>query len=143
MFYLVGRKAQHVAFTAQNTDDLMNLGVGETLKFDNVVTNVGGRYDASTGVFTADISGMYVFNFVIRVLGNNRCWIDLVKDGKRVVIGWVKGDSVEYGYENGGNFVIVHLFVGNSVWLKNQPEPHFSCSIDDLSSFSGFLFFQD
>lgn len=41
-----------VVFTAQNTYDLSNLGHGQTIKLDNVLTNVNGWYSAGTGVFT-------------------------------------------------------------------------------------------
>lgn len=144
MFALVGLSPPHVAFTAQNTFNLNNLGNGQTIKFDNIVTNVGGRYSAGTGLFTTDISGMYAFTFVIRVFEYSHiCWIDLVKNDQRVVISWAKGDPEQYGYENGGNFALIHLSKGDNVWLKYIQYKSFVCSIDDLSTFSGFLLYPD
>merc|ERR1719300_824835 len=51
-----------VAFTARfKAGWLGGLGVGQTLKWDDVRYNAGSGYDHVTGLFTAPASGTYIF----------------------------------------------------------------------------------
>ena len=53
-------KAKKVLFSAYNNEGGAVTG---HLKFPKVVTNLGSGFDASTGVFTAPIKGVYTFSF--------------------------------------------------------------------------------
>ena len=52
-----------VAFTAKLSADL-NSKYGDTMVFDVVITNLGGVYNAKTGIFTAPKAGYYFFALV-------------------------------------------------------------------------------
>ena len=41
----------------------MSIDDGGTIKYDSLVTSVGGGYSTTTGVFTVPIDGVYVFHF--------------------------------------------------------------------------------
>lgn len=51
-----------VAFYAALKEDF---GKEDILKFSTVMTNLGGRYDSSTGTFTCKLAGVYHFSYHI------------------------------------------------------------------------------
>jgi len=56
----------------------------EVLKFDDVITNLGDHYDASTGKFTCHVSGIYFFTYHVLMRGGDgtSMWADLCKNGQ-------------------------------------------------------------
>ena len=42
------------------------------VKFDRLITNVGGAYDEASGKFVAPIDGVYQFNVVISAQGRQK-----------------------------------------------------------------------
>ncbi|XP_052820396.1 uncharacterized protein LOC128246245 [Mya arenaria] len=53
----------HYMKIGMNSDsNNINTGVGQTIVYDHVITNVGGAYHNKTGIFTTPVSGVYVFN---------------------------------------------------------------------------------
>ena len=49
------------AFTVKEPVD----GPGDTIIFTKYITNIGGHYDTSTGIFTCQYSGIYLFSLNI------------------------------------------------------------------------------
>ncbi|CAG2251810.1 unnamed protein product [Mytilus edulis] len=128
------------AFTVQNTQAFSNVPRGQTLVFDSVYTNEGNRYDHHSGVFTGDVAGWYMFLFTIRVrYYNHLCATNLVKNGNRVVIGLSMSGTKYHQHGSESNFAIIHLEIGDKVWLTTGPYDGETCSVDDLSTFSGYL----
>nr|XP_014346473.1 PREDICTED: C1q-related factor isoform X3 [Latimeria chalumnae] len=60
----------------------------EILKFDDVVTNLGNNYDASTGKFTCNIPGTYFFIYHVLMRGGDgtSMWADLCKNGQTLLL---------------------------------------------------------
>ena len=56
----------------------------EVLKFDDVVTNLGNSYDATSGKFTCAIPGTYFFTYHVLMRGGDgtSMWADLCKNGQ-------------------------------------------------------------
>lgn len=59
----------------------------EVLKFDDVITNLGNHYDASTGKFTCQVSGIYFFTYHVLMRGGDgtSMWADLCKNGQVIL----------------------------------------------------------
>ncbi|WAR08515.1 C1QL4-like protein [Mya arenaria] len=88
-----------VAFTAVvSPPSLTLLGPGQTVIFDNVITNVGNAFKSATGVFRAPETGVYVFNFALMMDPGMNEYIELVKDGQHIM--W------NYGHAPGSTHLI-------------------------------------
>lgn len=48
---------QPIAFFAELSNDMVNPSSGQTVVFDQILTNVGNAYNPSTGIFTAPLPG--------------------------------------------------------------------------------------
>lgn len=61
MAFFVGL-SENMGPVTENTD----------IKFDKIITNVGGAYDEATGKFVAPVDGVYQFNVVISAQGRQK-----------------------------------------------------------------------
>ncbi|BFZ00520.1 hypothetical protein BsWGS_03559 [Bradybaena similaris] len=118
-------------------DEEKSIAVGETVKFTNVITNIGDGYDSATGVFTAPREGYYVFHFY-----------GLTGYGQRINLSLYQNEIprvMAYGYSSyhvvGGNAVGLKLKQADRVYVKclmevstlhNTGERHFA-------TFTGYL----
>ena len=78
--YIVAARVSSVAFTATSSTSGSHSG---KVIFNNVVTNEGGAYNGSTGVFTCPSSGVYVFIWTIMTQYGKMCYADLSINGTR------------------------------------------------------------
>lgn len=55
----------------------------DILRFDDVVTNIGGNYEGTSGKFTCKIPGTYffIYNVLMRGGDGTSMWADLIKNG--------------------------------------------------------------
>ncbi|CAC5412897.1 C1QL [Mytilus coruscus] len=94
----------------------VNLGANHVVKFDDIKTNIGDRYDASSGVFTVPRKGTYVFavNFVT---GSKNEWLELnlMKNNKMVVRGHAAFDM----HTSGSLQAILELKKGDRIYIKH------------------------
>lgn len=60
-----------VAFHAVLTTTSVSVSSGDTIKFNNVITNIGEGYNRSTGYFTAPVAGYYEFIVTIMAQSGN------------------------------------------------------------------------
>ena len=131
-----------VAFTAVvSPPQLSNLGAGQTVVYDQIVTDVGNDYHNRSGVFTAPVSGVYVFNYAVMMDPGLSEYIELVKNGNHVI--W------NYGHAPGATHLIsasrtavVELMVGDQVWIRTQKSSTHGNGIihgNGFTTFSGWL----
>ena len=59
-------------------------GGEENLTFNGTYCNVGGGFDADTGIFTAPCGGSYMFMFHIATHDNKKALLSIRKNGKRL-----------------------------------------------------------
>lgn len=100
-----------VAFTATRSIS-QSFSNGATLVFSNALTNIGGGYNAVTGVFTAPLGGVYVFI----------CKITETQNSVGPTIYFVKnGASQGFNIGNEGSSsssIVLELSSGDRVWVK-------------------------
>ena len=82
--FVVADHAHPVAYTGILTSDLQNNLRNNILVFNEVITDVGGAYDTSTGVFTCPVKGIYLFGLSLVIYGDygGPVSLDLVRTSK-------------------------------------------------------------
>nr|XP_057918570.1 C1q-related factor-like isoform X2 [Doryrhamphus excisus] len=90
----------------------------DILRFDDVVTNIGGNYEGATGKFTCKIPGTYffIYNVLMRGGDGTSMWADLIKNG--LVRASAIAQDQDQSYDYASNNVILHLDAGDEVFIK-------------------------
>ncbi|XP_010873133.1 complement C1q-like protein 2 [Esox lucius] len=134
-----------VAFSAA----LRPSGSGETgpfnadtaLQYKKVFSNTGNCYNSATGVFTAQVKGMYYFRFTLRnnwqSAPNSVAWLS--KNDQRLVSVW-DNDGSDLN-DSGSNAVVIPLEVGDQVYVVLQAKRLIYDDPMNYNTFSGFLLF--
>ena len=98
------------------------------LKFPKIVTNLGGAFDGSSGVFTAPVNGVYTFTFSgqqssVGVSGNSAIELHVRKNGATVfAILDDRNTSEEYQrYQNINSIFSLELNQNDKVNLNLNP----------------------
>lgn len=130
---------QPVAFSAclGSTGPPKTLAPHQPVDFNSVIFNEGGAYNSHQGIFRAPVSGVYHFavNFMCTPPGD--CWLEIVKEGSRLVYTYASGSE----HNVGSTEVNIRLDAGQGVWCRSpmtqghttlHPEGKYSC-------FSGHL----
>ena len=127
-----------MAFTASQNRQTSYLS--EKIIFNQVLTNEGGAYDGSTGVFTCPSNGVYVFTWTVMTRNNkNSCFAYLSINGTTQTLaafadlGSIKTD---YSYTQSTMTRAVHLSAGDRVWVYTSRCPYLYSS--PYSAFSGW-----
>nr|KAG5689364.1 hypothetical protein BaRGS_019738 [Batillaria attramentaria] len=116
-------RAQKVAFSVRfKNDDLYNgihLGQRSTLKFDDVVINLGDGYSPLTGIFTAPVAGLYVFSLTsMTTIGRDPAQLAIVMQGTDLARTWGRGKhDVD---DQGTKTVPAYLKKGDQVWVAQR-----------------------
>lgn len=111
----IQRKVFFTAGTVSNIDKLWS--TNEKIIFPHVISNVGGGYDATTGIFTAPHSGVYVIMCYLATF-RNKAVAHLALNGSPLVgiPAATSGGSPER-YGAAGNSVILQLAQRDKVWV--------------------------
>jgi hypothetical protein len=136
------RQKERTAFTVYATKHTEHLGIGQPIKFDTILTNVGNDYNIHTGIFTVPVDGLYAFSFYIAEYQVHEFLTSLVVDGNRTVQGIADALSESQDIQ-GGNFAILSLSAGQTVWLESDvSDGYLWASLSNrVQSFSGFLLY--
>ena len=109
-----------IAFSAYLDHEALHLGIGHTIKCNQVLLNEGNHYNTFTGIFTVPHTGIYLLTFNIggehindltqvRLMVNNRAIVDAAVQ----VLG-------SFQRVSSGNTAIIKLNIGESVWLESE-----------------------
>eukprot|EP00916_Digyalum_oweni_P004898 GHVL01008788.1.p1 GENE.GHVL01008788.1~~GHVL01008788.1.p1 ORF type:complete len:206 (+),score=14.15 GHVL01008788.1:235-852(+) len=102
-----------------SSTDGTHLTTLSTLKFDNVITNIGNGYDHVTGIFTAPVTGVYAF-FLSAMSANQQASIFLSINKHGVILDEVFAEGGSDNYDQGSTQVTAHLSVGEQVWVRQE-----------------------
>ncbi|XP_060595077.1 complement C1q tumor necrosis factor-related protein 2-like [Ruditapes philippinarum] len=91
------------------------MGIGHHIVFDKAITNEGAGYNVNTGIFTAPVTGLYLFTFSMSD-GDQTSVLQLVMDGSNLVD--IIDNPVNNELTMSSNTVIVHVNKGQSVWIQ-------------------------
>ncbi|XP_052815001.1 cerebellin-3-like [Mya arenaria] len=117
--------------------------ISQGLVFPSVTLNAGGGYDATTGVFTCPMNGIYVFSTSIMAISsaqpsaNVNVHVDIMKNGVEIGAAFASGSSG--AMEQGSVSVAVNLVTGDRVHVAFQRHEDVHIWGDRLTSFMGAL----
>ncbi|XP_052777626.1 caprin-2-like [Mya arenaria] len=123
-----------IAFFATATNNSEHLGNGQTIIFDNDITNVGSAYNNHQGVFIAPIDGIYVFSATLSSFPNTADHLKWVKNGQILCYLYVHSS----GYDTSGSTIVVELNTGDDISIQNI-DPDIKIHGGQYTFFSGFL----
>lgn len=142
MFYfLLFLDNRGVVYFTAGTVEVINLVTyvkeGEIIIFPHVISNVGGCYNASNGIFTAPRSGVYVFTFFLANSSGRDITGNLVVNGSPKVGTYLKRRTTIIA--SVGNSAVIPLVQGDTVWVEHMSGREIWTQPDaPVSTFSGF-----
>ena len=71
-------RTKSVSFSVRVRAKELSLGAGQTVIYDEVLTNEGNGYDDRTGVITCPLAGPYIF--VVDALSPRATWLHLYRN---------------------------------------------------------------
>ncbi|KAL2078315.1 hypothetical protein ACEWY4_026000 [Coilia grayii] len=115
----------------------------DILKFDDIVTNLGGNYDGASGKFVCKIPGTYFFTYNVLMRGGDgtSMWADLLKNVQVRASAIAQDQDQSYDYAS--NSVVLHLDAGDEVYIKLDGGKAHGGNSNKYSTFSGFILFAD
>lgn len=113
------------------------IGARAVVRYDHVVTNLGGTYRSTTGIFTAPFRGLYSFSYSLMSYPNNEVHLVMVKNGKRVS----KVYSAPHTYPQSSQTLYLILNRGDTICIENSSERKATLYEDTggYNTFSGTL----
>ncbi|KAI2661105.1 complement C1q 2 [Labeo rohita] len=134
---------REIAFSAALMDSKGTVGPYTTdtiLTYKVVFTNIGNAYNPITGIFTAPLKGVYMFNFSVFGKGDASVpsTASIVKNGERVVVAHGHQDLYSVNSSKG---VVLILEVGDVVYVSLWSGRALFDETHKHNTFSGHLLF--
>ncbi|XP_045206825.2 complement C1q tumor necrosis factor-related protein 3-like [Mercenaria mercenaria] len=132
------RSCRNVAFQASVSPTIKDIKADETILFEEIETNIGGAFDAKSGIFTTPVAGTYVFHSTILTPPRSVVETALHVNGEVKMLLYSGDNSL---YSPGSNMAVLQLKVGDLVkMVRNGPWGKTPFTIHrGFSTFSGFL----
>ena len=104
-----------VAFFARLTADNVIVGIDEAVKYREVLQNIGGGYNISSGHFCAPYSGIYTISASLMSETNNAVHLSIVWNGGGTA--WLYSHNVNFPLAS--QTLNLYLQQGDEVWVRN------------------------
>ncbi|XP_032805062.2 complement C1q tumor necrosis factor-related protein 4-like [Petromyzon marinus] len=131
------------AFSAARTSSMIG-GPKMAVAFDRVYVNIGGDFDAASGVFACRVPGAYYFSYTVGKYPRKPLSVMLMKNRNEVqVIAYDEHRRRERKVQS--QSVMLQLSVGDTVWLRLHGDPKYALysSAGPYTTFSGYLVYPD
>ena len=125
-----------IGFHARLTD-YNDIPSGTPILYDNVMVNVGNRYSPETGIFTADISGLYFFTQYWLSNYDHYQWLNIYKNGVEQCKSHGDGNSNDYDNNAPSCSAAMVLLPGDQVYVSSSQGDPIGCG--NCGGFTGFL----
>merc|ERR1712212_365841 len=107
-------------------------GGEENLTFNGTYCNVGGGFDADTGIFTAPCGGSYMFMFHIATHDNKKALLSIRKNGEEIASIFDQNHKDNHKNSMAGQNIIINVNRGDEIvvyaytgtWLADFPMNH-------------------
>lgn len=110
---------------------------GEIIIFRHVISNGGGGYKASNGIFTAPRSVVYVLTFFLAISSRHEITGTLVLNGSHKVRTYLRRSAGMTA--SVGNSAVFPLVQGDTVWVEHESGGRlWTKPAAPVSTFSGF-----
>ena len=107
-----------VAFTAwANTGSSTSYIAGDTIVFNEVLTNAGGHYNAATSSFVCPWDGVYLMSVYVTLARDATTDIDLWRN--KVYLAGMRIDDISEVYSRGGTTIVTECNRGDILWVSN------------------------
>ncbi|XP_062597157.1 multimerin-1-like [Saccostrea cucullata] len=123
-----------VAFTAGvRSSDTQVFSPGQTVIFKQIIYQVGGGYNPTTGVFTVPKTGLYLIFCTNVAYYKETFWTKIMINGsvKAGVMAYLNGSLTVY--LSASNLVVHQLQVGDRVWIQVDTGTHLYSYIPDTT----------
>jgi len=109
-------------------------GGEENLTFNGTYCNVGGGFDADTGIFTAPCGGTYLFMFHIATHDNKKALLSIRKNGEEIASIFDQNHKDNHKNSMAGQTIVIQVERGDEIvvyaytgtWLADFPMNHYT-----------------
>nr|XP_022301462.1 complement C1q-like protein 4 isoform X2 [Crassostrea virginica] len=125
------QKGHAVAFTAILSKHTV-VSSKAIVKYDHILSNVGGAYHPSTGIFTAPYKGIYSISCSLLSETSNGVNLQITKNGAKMSILY----SAPSTYPHAGQTLQLLLNKGDKIWIQNYKAKE--AKLHDYSAYNVF-----
>ncbi|WAR29460.1 C1QL4-like protein [Mya arenaria] len=143
--FQVKHKDPRPAFLAILSDDIKATTAGQTILFDDVVTNIGSAYNGKTGTFTAPIEGLYLISvkitgyFKSTASSGSTNQYDLKKNDNLYLRLNVNVNANTHWYDSSSVVTVMGIGKGDHVNVESVYSEEYVEGSERNTFFSGFL----
>ena len=129
-----------VLFSARHVRDTSPEG-GQVIVFYDTLQNIGDAYDPVTGIFTAPVSGTYLFSIQACTQASQFARFQLVAESSDNIILAISHYTHSASYTTSSDSVAHHLTEGQRVWVVSYHNSGSTTTLYDHSSYCWNHFF--